>query len=355
MKKVLIISDSFKGYGAEHILKWLGNSLCKKGYEVTFVSLFEKDRNAELDRNATSYCVGLKEKYNLQYFTTGLRSLRNICKRKKYDFAITFHTNPYLMALLARPFCGYKLIHSERDNPYARDTFVSKLKMWLYRYADKVVFQTEGAQKFFDKKIIRKSTIIPNPIILPENEWIGIEAKTIVTVGRLHIKYKRQDVLLKAFRKVLDTYPDYKLVLYGDGPDREALEQQAGALLMAENVLFKGKVANITDKIANEGIFVLSSDSEGMPNALMEAMALGMPVISTDCEPGGAKALIDDGVNGLIVKRADADELSKTLISLISDVKKRTELGVNAREKMKEFQPERIIEQWKGCFKQCVK
>lgn len=352
MQRILLLSDSFNGYGAEHILKWLGNMFCQHGYGVTFCAIFDQEKNSELDVRANYYQMSFaRNVYDKNYFLKGVNFLRNISKGEQFDYVITFHTNPFLMTLLARPFCGFKILHSERDNPYARDTLVSKAKMWLYRYADIVVFQTEGAQQFFDKKTIRKSTIIPNPTEIPESKWNGVDSKTIVTVGRLHIKYKRQDVLLRAFRKVLDSYPDYKLVLYGDGPDRKSLEQLVKELSMDGSVEFKGKVANVIKKIVDEGIFVLSSDSEGMPNALMEAMALGMPIISTDCEPGGAKALIDDGVNGLIVKRADSDELSHALLSLIGDAKKRTEMGENAREKMKGFQPERIIEMWEECFK----
>ena len=218
--------------------------------------------------------------------------------------------------------------------------------MWLYRYADKVVFQTEGAQQFFDKKTIRKSTIIPNPIVIPELRWIGFDAKTIVSVGRLHVRFKRQDVLLKSFRKVLDAYPDYKLVLYGDGPDRKSLEQLAKELSMDGSVEFKGKVANVMKIIADEGIFVLSSDSEGMPNALMEAMALGMPVISTDCEPGGAKALIQNGVNGIIVPRGDVDRLAEAIIFYIENKEKADQYGLSARQSMKSYSPNIIICKW---------
>lgn len=347
MRRILVLSDSFYGYGAEHILKWLGNMLYQHSYDVTFCAIFDQERNSELDVRAYYHQMSFaRNVYDKNYFLKGVRFLRNICKGKRYDYVITFHTNPFLMALLARPFCGFKILHSERDNPYARDTFVSKAKMWLYRYADKVVFQTEGAQQFFDKKTIRKSTIIPNPIVIPELRWSGFDVKTIVSVGRLHIIFKRQDVLLKAFRKVLDIYPDYKLVLYGDGPDRETLEQQAKDLFMDENVVFKGKVPNVTEKLANEGIFVLSSDSEGMPNALMEAMALGMPVISTDCEPGGANALIDNEVNGLIVKRSDVDVLFCAIRKIISDNVLRLQLGVNARKKMEDFSPNYVINKW---------
>ena len=352
MSRVLFVSDSFTGYGAEHILKWLGNNLCIRGYNVTFLSLFEKDRNRELMRMAESFNLGLPDRiYNRNYFTTGIKFICQQCKIKNYDVVITFHTNPFLLALFARPFCGYKLLHSERDNPYARDTVLSKLKMWLYRFSDVLVFQTEGARDFFNEDVKKKSVIIPNPILIPELRWRGCYSKTLVNVGRLDIRYKRQDLLIKAFWMICKDNPEYKLCFYGDGIDKGRLKKLVIEYGLDDKVEFYGKVDNVQERLVDEGIFVMTSDSEGMPNALMEAMALGMPVISTDCEPGGAKALIDSEVNGLLVERASVEGLSTALMRLIEDKSMQTRLGDNARKKMKQFAPDLIFNQWLECFK----
>lgn len=344
---ILLLSDSFNGYGAEHILKWLGNMLCYHNNKVTFCSIFDSERNKDLNEDAKYFQMQFPRGiYNKNYFIGGVRFLRILCKEERFDYVITFHTNPFLMALLAKPFCRFKIIHSERDNPYNRDTFASRLKMNLYRFANKIVFQTEGAQHYFNSNIKKKSIIIPNPISVPTIQWDGLNNKTIASVGRLFIRYKRQDVLLKAFKKVIIEYPDYKLVLYGDGVDREALEQLAFDLQIDKNVVFKGKVDNVYEQLKSDGIFVLSSDSEGMPNALMEAMALGMPVISTDCEPGGAKALIDDGENGLLVERASVEKLADAILKIIEDKTIAQKLGANARKKMSLFTPQHVGSQW---------
>jgi len=347
MKKILLLSDSFNGYGAENIMKWLGNNLGEHGFKVVFCSIFDREKSKDLTDRAEYYQMCFpKDVYDKNYFINGVKFLRKITKAEQYDFVITFHTNPYLMAFFAKPFGKYKTLHSERDNPFNRDTFASHIKMWLYRFADKIVFQTEGAQQFFDKRTIQKSVIIPNPITVPTFQWRGRGKESIVSVGRLFIRYKRQDVLFEAFKDVLGSNPNYRLVLYGDGPDRGLLEKMASDMGISSNVDFKGKISNVSEHLADEGIFVLTSDSEGMPNALMEAMALGMPVISTDCEPGGARALIDNGVNGIIVERSSVERLTEALKTLINDMQLQEEYGLNAREKMKQFSPERIIIMW---------
>lgn len=347
MNKILILSDSFNGYGAEYMLKWLGNSLLKSGNNVTFCSIFDNVRDAYILPKADYYQIQLPNRqYNLRYFIIGIRFLKNICHKNQYDYVVTFHTNPFLMALLARPFSGYRLIHSERDNPFARNTIPSRLKSWLYRYADKVVFQTEGAKSYFDAKTQKKSVIIPNPIAIPSLSWKGGIKKTIVSVGRLDIHFKRQDLLLEAFAEIAGDFPDYKVVFYGDGKDRQLLEKMADSLGIKDRVVFYGKVFNVTERLAEDGIFVMTSDSEGMPNALMEAMALGMPVISTDCEPGGARALIDSGVNGFVISRGSKEELIAKLRDLLNDSQLCIKIGAKARDKMRLYAPEQIAKMW---------
>ena len=349
---ILILSDSFYGYGAEHMLKWLGNTLCQKGFNVSFCSIFDKERDKELDSNARYLPMLIPSRvYDLNYFIKGVKQLRNICNRHAIDVVITFHTNPFLMALLAKPFCRYKTLHSERDNPYARNTTASRFKSWLFRYSDRIVFQTKGAQNFFDWKTVHKSVIIPNPVFIPDFEWQQGFKKTIVTVGRLDVRYKRQDLLIDAFAEILCDFPEYQLVLYGEGKDREYLESKSKELNIQRNVIFAGKVSGIMSKLCREGVFVMTSDSEGMPNALMEAMAIGMPVISTDCEPGGARALITNDVDGILIKRSSKNELVLALRRLLGNKILQIRLGKNARNKMRNFNPDTIANYWVNVIK----
>ena len=351
-KNILILSDSYNGYGAEHMLLWLGNMLSAHGYMVYACAIFDKEKNPEIAESVSF--IGLDKKrpcaplgLMCSYFVKSSLEISEICKHKKISLIITFKENPLCIAQIVKRITHVKHIHSERDDPYYRNTVAARLKMKLYKYVDWMVFQTEGAQHFFGKDIIEKSVIIPNPVNMPCEKWeSSIAQKTIVNVGRLNIRFKRQDVLLRAFAKLNDRYNEWILCFYGDGVDREKLEQLSKFLKISDRVKFYGKVSDVNERLIKDGIFVLSSDTEGLPNALMEAMALGMPVISTDCSPGGARFLIENGVNGLLTERSSEDRLKDALILLIESDEMKLSLGRNARKSMEKYHPTIICNKW---------
>ena len=362
MNKILILSDSFYGYGAERMLLWVGKNMARRGNEVVFCSIYDKEKYPLIDGDLTSYELG-SERYrrkiikNIIYYTFILLRVLLIIKRHKFDYAITFQTPPFLLLLILRLFSNFQIIHSERDDPYYRHSLGGKLKMKLYRYADRIVFQTEGARNYFGNEVKERSVVIPNPVKIPHEQWRPHNGHTIINVGRLEIFYKRQDLLIEAFSKVSKKYPDSKLVLCGDGSDKEKLKDIAHEMSIGDNVIFAGKVADVQQRLLDADVFVLSSDTEGMPNALMEAMALGMPVVSTDCSPGGAIFLIANNKNGLLSPRGNILELSNNIIRVLSDSNLSAYLGENARESMKRYDEKKIIKQWaslfNGCYESC--
>ena len=352
MNKFLLLSDSYEGYGAEKMLLWLGTELAARKKDISFFSVYDNHRCKGIPESLPFFGLGYDRntqsvlRYLYYFFVCPFALIRYI-RKNKIDCVVTFKENPLCLALIAKLFCGVKHIHSERDDPYNRDTYGAKFKMWLYRFTDHLVFQTKGAQDFFQPCVVSKSIIIPNPVVVPEKCWcIDGSRKTIACVGRLNIRYKRQDVLIKAFSALDSKYDEWRLVFYGDGDDRETLERLVSDLQLQNRVSFLGKVDNVSERLLGDGLFVLASDTEGMPNALMEAMALGMPVISTDCSPGGARALIDDGINGLIVERSSELRLAEAMSRLLDDDKMRGALGRSAHKKMQDYQPSLIFDQW---------
>lgn len=353
MKKILMLAKSFEGYGAEMMQMRVGNYLATHGNDVVFCSFFEEQANVMIADKSKRKALLSKKSRNplicqIQIFLICPWKLYRLHKELKFDCVITFKENPLCVALAVKFFTRFKLIHSERDNPYNRDTLSSKIKMWLYRFADIIVFQTEGARAYFGNKVRRKSVLIPNFVSIPKAHWSCTNArKTFVSVGRLDIRYKRQDILIKAFSRISEKYPDWEVVLYGDGNDRSILKKIAIDLNVYDKIQFKGKTSNVSEKIVRDGVFVLSSDTEGIPNALMEAMALGMPVITTDCEPGGAKLLVTNGMNGLMVDRGDMEKMKEALEYSINHLSEMAEMGVEARKSMARFSPLIIAEKWK--------
>ena len=219
---------------------------------------------------------------------------------------------------------------------------------FLYDKADGFVFQTPDAQRWFSEKMQNKSVIIPNPVderFLRE-PYGGEREKRIVTVGRL-VSQKNQKLLLKAFREFHEQYDDYVLEIYGDGPLKKELEEYAKKNGIEDNVKFMGEVQDIKSAIYKAKMFVLTSDYEGMPNALMEAMAMGLPCISTNCRIGGPAYLIKDGINGILVKTGDKIALNSAMGRIAEDEKFANEIALSASGSMQNLSLEKIDEKWK--------
>ena len=141
-------------------------------------------------------------------------------------------------------------------------------------------------------------------------------------------------------------YPDYKLVIYGDGPQRKELEELSKELGIEESVEMPGYVSLIGDKIYNSSVFVLSSEFEGIPNALMEAMALGVPCVATDCPVGGPRYLIENMVNGILINMNDKSEMLKAIEYLLANPLQADKMGQRAKRIKEELSPCRIYSMW---------
>ena len=179
-----------------------------------------------------------------------------------------------------------KIIVSERNDPrnFQGKTITKLVSRYLMSKADGFVFQTNDACDFY-KKYKDRSVVIPNPVadvpVILERLPNEQRDKVIVTAGRL-VPQKNHEMLIKAFGKIAYRFPEYKLIIYGEGELKEKLQLLSRDLSMGDRVVFPGSVNDLHEKIKNAELFVLSSDFEGMPNALMEAMAMGITCISTD-------------------------------------------------------------------------
>lgn len=161
-------------------------------------------------------------------------------------------------------------------------------------------------------------------------------------------------MLLDAFSIISKRYPDYQLVIYGEGPQKEILVNKAEKLKIADQVYFPGYVKNLREKILESHIFVLTSNYEGMPNVLMEAMSLGKPVISTDCAIGGPKFLIENGQNGLLVPTNHSNKLVEALEKIIDDAEFAKKLGENAFNINDRLAPDKIYSIWEKYIEEIV-
>ena len=221
----------------------------------------------------------------------------------------------------------------------------------MFEQADGIVFQTPEAKACFSEKIQNKSVIIPNMV----NEIFYSTAKkanrkNVVTAGRLS-SGKNHKLLIEAFAKIKGNGAD-DLVIYGEGELRSALEEMVRQRGLDGRVFLPGAVTDVAGMLSAAKLFVLSSDYEGMPNALMEAMAMGLPCISTDCPCGGPHMLIEDGKDGLLVPVNDAEALAQAIQTLLQDEALADGLGANAQTKLKKCDPATIAGKWLEYIKQ---
>ena len=214
-----------------------------------------------------------------------------------------------------------------------------------------VVFQTEGAKSYFNNKIQSKGSIILNPIRknLPEHSKEK-DSRRIVSVGRLNSQ-KNYTLLLEAFALFCQKYNDYKLEIYGKGEQEETLKKLAKTLGIEDRVIFEGFRNDVHEKIADATMFVMSSDYEGLSNALLEAMAMGLPCISTDSPPGGARMVIKNGQNGLLVPVGNKEKLMEAMDSIAANAEMAEKMGRNAAEMRDLLSEERICSQWEKLIK----
>jgi len=350
MKKIMFYINAIHHGGAERVMVNLANMFSLRGYEVILVtSFFDRE---EYSLSSSVKRLSLEEAEANQSFlkknTTRINRLRAICKKEGPDILVSFMAEANFRAILASRFLGIKTLISVRNDPrqeYPGFLFKAAAKI-LYPLASGCVFQTEDAKKWFSRAVQKKSRIILNQV---DEKFYKVnfsgERKDIVTVGRLESQ-KNQRLLIEAFAQIADHFPEVNLRIYGDGELRQSLAELAKSLGINNRVYFMGACMDIQEKIQNAKLFVLSSDYEGLPNAVMEAMALGIPVVSTDCPCGGPRLLIKNNINGILVKTGDKAELIRAMDRILRDKKFAKKISVNARIRASEFRPGKVFEKW---------
>lgn len=274
--------------------------------------------------------------------------IRKIIKKVDPDLIVSFMPYPSISSIVAKAGLKKKIVISERGDPEIYKGFIKLLGHRIMACADGAVFQLESARDFYSKtKLYNKSIVIPNAVtVLKKNRIERVRKNEIAYVGRFDIKQKRQDIMIKAFARILKDFPDVKLVFYGDGPDEHIIRKMVSDFKIDKNVIFAGRVTSVEENIKDKRLFVLSSDYEGIPNALIEAMCAGVPCVATDCTPGGARFLIENEVNGLIVPKGNPEELANACCKILNDPELGERLGTNAQAIIDRLSPDVIYAKW---------
>ena len=270
--------------------------------------------------------------------------------------AIAFINEYGEYAVIASLFTKIKVVVSERTDPHVSPTnkILRMLRNPLYGLADKAVFQTEDMRDFFPEYVRKKGTIIFNPINnkLPA-PYRGKREKRIVSVGRLN-EAKNFQMAIRAFATFRETHKDYLYEIYGEGPYRKDLENIISDLNLNGQVILKGHKENVDALILSAGMFVMPSNFEGMSNALNEALAMGIPTISTDHPIGAARLIIKDHENGILIPVNDQDALLEAMLEIADNEMIAQRLSNEAVRIRDELSIDNISTKWISCCQEII-
>lgn len=354
--KIVFLSYLHGFGGAEKQNIMLANAMAEHGHDVTLISICA-DNNCYFLDERVKYIFLPDRKSSALRIITRYQDIKRKLKEIEPDVTVNFwFQSAYMTAFMKKSITG-KVIYSERGDPGDKEYSgtMGVIRKFTLPRIDGFVFQSKGAQKYFNESVQKRSTVIPNPVFVKSEDFPSVDnrRKVIITVGRLHPQ-KNQKLLINAFAQIEDQIPDYTLEIYGDGELRDALQSQIDELGLKERAFLKGTSKQIHKLIYDASLFVLSSDYEGLPNTLLEAMALGIPCVSTDCKPGGAREIIDNGVNGIITPINDERALAKEMRDLLNDRNRSVLFSQRAVESVSKFNPDSIYNQWEVFFKNIV-
>ena len=290
-------------------------------------------------------------------FFRRMSKLHKIWKTEQPDLVLSCVGKNNFMTVVTTMFSKTKPVVSvvgEAKEEYP-NLLMKMLANMLFPHAAGVILQTERSRSFFSKEVGKTSVILPNSLnpafIRPRFQ--GEREKRIVSVGRLDAN-KNHEMMIRAFANILPMYPEYTMTIYGDGELREQLQNLINSLGLEDKITLPGIIPNVADNIQKAALFLLTSYSEGISNALIEAMALGLPVIATDVPSGGTVELIQHNENGLIIQTGDQKGLEEAMNTILSDAHFAEKLGRNACKIQERLAPDRVNEQWKRYFESIV-
>lgn len=323
--KIVIINPSLNCGGSEKVISQLANFWAEKGYNVTIITTDRGEKSYFLLNEKVQRIAILKGRSTSRLFSVPRKFLSIIKLRQKLievkpDIVYVFQEKTIIYTLIGLLGVGLVKVAAIRNHPEYKKLplLYSFLRSLLYKRANVIVVQTEGIKNWFAKKGYQKLKVIPNPITLNKEVGKSAEDKTIVACGRL-VPQKGFDKLLEVFCGLTEEMPDWQVQIIGDGPEYKKLSKKTTELGIEDKVTFLGYQKNPSRFYSKAGVFSFTSDYEGFPNALCEAMVAGMAVVSYDC-PSGPSDLVIDGENGFLVPLGDMNLFKERLRQVMKDV-----------------------------------
>lgn len=335
--------------GAERVISLLANHWCDLGYQVKIVLLLGEKCGYYLNRSVEIVSLRQKNRARFLSLPAWIKGIRSIVRKTRPDLLLAFFPKNSILTWLSTRCMkhDYVFVCSERNDPRfdGRSNITKMLSMYVYSKADRMIFQTSTVRAIYSFCNSDRTFVIPNPLkISIKGESVRrVTPGKVVSIGKLEPQ-KNQKLLIEAFEHFSNQYNDAFLEIYGEGSLREELEALIRSKKLSNKISLMGNVADVQKNISDAEMFVLSSNYEGFSNALMEALAIGIPTISTNC--AGSEDLIDDGVSGFIVPVNDRDSMVNAMIRIKENPVLAKTFSANSISKMKKYQSSSILSEW---------
>ena len=346
--KIIFVVPDMAGGGTEHVISLLANEYVRRGIPTAILSFAGSRQAYPLDRRVETVSAGEASGGRFPVRVKRLMFMRRYFRKNKECYIFSFSTFGTGFIVLSTLGMRRRMLVSERTDPRSCDH--KAYRNFFYHFADRLVCQTQEAVTCFPPSLQKKACVIANPIdaSLP-SRYTGERKKSVVTVGRLE-PVKNQKMLIEAFADFAKGHGEYVLEIYGQGSLEEELKTAAKEAGIGDKVLFHGFCRDVKERILDSGMFVLCSNYEGLSNSLVEALAMGIPVIATDCPIGGCRTYVRDGENGLLIPVGDKAALTAAMTRLADEKELADQVSFHAEKVRQEFEVNRIATQLLNCM-----
>ena len=350
MKKLMVVTHKMSGGGCERVIAQLLNCFARDGIECTLVTECGVPSFYDLPESVRQIYLTFDNTLKSSKIPRAYVKLRKLVQQEKPDLVLALPEKVNVWTVLFLLGTGVPVVVSERNDPHRHPENRIKriLRCLVYPFAKGFIFQTQEAADYFSKSIRRRGVVLDNPLdvsrIPAPHE--GARRKVISAAGRLH-EQKNFHLLIRAFARFYRVHHEYSLEIYGEGPDRNELMKLASSLGVAGAVHLPGQSKTLLEDINDSAMFVLSSDYEGMPNVLIEAMACGLCCIATDCPIGGVRSLIENGENGILIPIRNERALLEAMKTMADDPALAARLGQNATRIQQRLDETLVATEWR--------
>lgn len=355
--KYIFVIPRMGGGGAERVLANQANQFAEAGHDVTIMTIVGGESFYHLSDKVkyVSANVKINRKNRITAilsqatgFFKARRFFKKTIKAEKPDLVFSQQRQADIICYsIKKHGLDFKHVCYEINDPTVRSNSTQKRLKKIYKKSQLLVCQTQTVADYYDQ--VPNKVVIANPIdpsLIPDRK--PADLNKVVAVGRLD-KQKNFAMLIKAFSKVVKEIPSAYLNIYGEGPKRAELQRDIDLLGLQDSITLCGAKSQVLTHTCDSALFAMSSDYEGMPNALLEAMAIGLPVVCTDFATGVAKELIGEN-NGIVVPVGDSDAMANAIIKILSHPERQEEICKDSRNKMTDFYNDKIMKRWLEVF-----